>query len=125
LESRHCLGQELDLLTAQLRDIEEEAGEVAARLCHVLDPARLHRIGLEIDPYDRDRAGGVSRCAEGLRTRGVEHVDLESQQLVDERREPLEPPLGESVLHDDVLADCVAQLTQPMIEGIDVYRPSR
>jgi hypothetical protein len=111
LESRQCLGQELDLLAAQLRDIEEEAGEVAARLGQVLDPTCLNRIGLKVDPYDRDRSCGVSRCAEGLRTRGVEHVDLESQQLVDERREPIEPLLAESVLHDDVSADCIAQLS--------------
>src|SRR2546425_10750588 len=49
--------EQLQLLAAQLRQIEEHARDVAARLCQVTHESHRHGITLQVDGHDGNPAG--------------------------------------------------------------------
>ena len=66
--------------------------------------------------------GGPQRC---LSSRSNDHVDVETDQLGSEAREPLELPLRSPDIEHKVLAFDVPQLLQPLLEGLEDLGPGR
>src|SRR5262249_61044584 len=69
---------------------------------------------------DGDRLGRLLGRQHRWRRHGGYDVHLEADQLGREVGEPLVLPLRPSVLHDDVLALDIAQVAQPLLEGLAI-----
>src|SRR5215813_2648436 len=105
LEPGNGLDQKLYLLRTELRNVEEQAGHVAARLRQRFDPTGSDGIGLQINSDNGNRG----RCPYGrtkdVRLRGKQDIDPRREQLIDEDRYAFETLFGETVLDDHVLSE--------------------
>src|SRR5262249_10644391 len=119
LETWNRLYQKLYLLRAELGNVEEETGHVAARPCQSLDPAGPDGIGLKINPDDRHSRLCLHRGTNRVRISGEQHIDPGLEQLIDERREAFEMPLRETVVD----GRCSVQAHSPTV--VDLARRRR
>ena len=81
------------------------------------DEAFSHRIIVRRH-HDGDRAGGVLRCTDPGVAPYHNHLHLESNQLGRQVREPLVPPLRPAPLNNEVLTLDIAEIAQPLPEGL-------
>src|SRR5256885_6765677 len=68
---------------------------------------------------DGDRGGRLPYCTGRWRIQREDEVDLETGQLGRQTREPLDLPIGPSVLDEDVLTLHVAVFAQALPEGVE------
>jgi hypothetical protein len=93
----------------------------------VVFPPRPRQAGDESCPnrisgachHDRERARGVLGCTGRCGSYGHKHVDVEPDQLGRQVGEPFILSLCPTVLDDEVLALDIAEVAQPLPEGID------
>src|SRR5262245_8880689 len=111
LEAWDGLDQKLHLLCAELRNVEEEPGHVAARPRQRFDPPRSHGIGLEINSNNGDRLRCLYGRANVVRISGKQDIDPRREQLIDEDRYAFETSFAETVIDHDVLAEHIIQLS--------------
>src|SRR5215467_15596004 len=97
------------------------ARHVGARSRKTCDEPRPHRIA-NADDNDRDRPGRVLGCQRCLRYHRNNNVNIELDQLRRKLRESIKPPVGKSVIDDDVLSLDVAKLAQLTPEFIVVVQ---
>jgi hypothetical protein len=81
-QRRDHLTHQLELLATEVGQIEEHAGDVAARPGQVLDESHGHGIGLEVDGNDGDHAGGLPRGGEGARAPRHQDVDGHAHEFL-------------------------------------------
>src|SRR5262245_55341226 len=74
VELWYGLSEELQLLATDVGNVEEDAGDVAARAGQARDPALGHRIGFEIEPDDGNVLCRLDRCLQRVGIRGDDDV---------------------------------------------------
>src|SRR6266849_6484004 len=126
-EDRHRPGsggdllQQLELLADQLGPLEAQPRDVAARAGETLNESHAHRV-VGTRHYDGDGCGCLPERTE-RRADSYDHVDLETQQLVDQIRETLGVTFGPANLGHEMLSVHVAALPQSSQESVDESVP--
>jgi hypothetical protein len=120
---RGDLFEQLQLLSHHLRGDAGQPGDVAAGAGKAGDEALGNRVACYGED-DWDRVGRLLGCARVGRRRGDDDVHLQADELGGERRQPFRSALCKPVLDCDVLAFHIAQLAQPLPEGLELTRES-
>ncbi len=115
------LFEQFQLLPHQLRGNTGQPGDVAAGPGKAGDEALGNQVAGDGDD-DGDRAGRLLGCLRSGRAPGNDDVYLQANELGGERRQPLGPALCEPVLDRDILTVHIAQLAQPLPEGLGEMR---
>jgi hypothetical protein len=94
------------------------AREGAARSGKAADEPARNRIG-RTGEYNGDGRGRLLGGQGGLCICSENDIDLERNQLGRESREPLQPPLGRSILDHEVAPLDVTEVPQSLPKGLD------
>jgi hypothetical protein len=90
-----------------------------ARPSEAADKPRLHGVALQIEGYNRDRAGCILHCPDTGRTAYKDHVDLSLHEISGEPREGVLLQAGEPDVESYRLALDVAEIAQALARRID------
>ena len=104
--------EELEPLAVELREVEKEASDVAARTRQAGDEPGGDGIGFEIQADDGNCLRRVGRRPDGGRAHGEDHVGAEANRLRRVLAQPLLATTGEAIIDDDVLPLHVAELAK-------------
>jgi hypothetical protein len=109
------LFEQIQVLHTQLDTLVRPPRDVAARTRQRGDQPTPNRISHTPDD-DGDRRGGLFGSQGRWRARGQDHVNLETDKLSREFRQPVVLSLGGPDLNGDALALDPAEITEPLPE---------
>ena len=108
------LSNQLQPFGGQVRQIEDEAGKIAAGPANARNETIGDRVVFEIVADDRDRSRRDDRRSHGLGAARVENVDVEPHELRREARQHVDLGFGPSVLEGEVPALGIAERAQSL-----------
>src|SRR5207245_2750119 len=89
-EPRYRFLQELNLLAAEFRSIEEQAGEVPARTAETSSPPVRHWVAFKINPDDGDGGRRSGGSPDRVWASGEDHIAFARGQFVGDFGKPLD-----------------------------------
>src|SRR5205807_7225028 len=88
-DSRHRFLQELNLLAAEFRSIEEQAGEVPTWMAEISRPPVCHWITFKINPDNGNGGRRSGGSPDRVWTSGDDHIAFASSQFLGNLGKPL------------------------------------
>jgi hypothetical protein len=115
---RHHLVEQLKPFPVQLHTQIHQARHVPPRMGQAPDEARLHRVAPHVHHHDGEGLRRLLGRARRLKGVGHDHGDVEAHKLSRQRWEPLRFAFREAIHEGNGLALDIAQVLQPLVEGI-------
>ena len=111
--------EQLQPFAGECREIQEQAGNVAARMSETLHPPCLNGVRFQIERNNGDDSSRRDRRANCSGAERAQDGGIELDQVLCETAEHLRVSARRSKLQDDVLSLGVTQFTQPRSQGSD------
>src|SRR5215469_11990098 len=118
---RYDVLEKLNLFATKFGDIQKESREVASRARQAVDPSVRHGIAFQVDPDDRDRAGGFHYGSNRIWTSDEDNAAFEGNKLTGEFVNSFERVVVIPRIQNNILAVHIPSLAQPLAERLGIF----